>query len=47
MSVSGIDEITYGVEDLATSASFFADWGLARVEASGTRWSSKASTAAA
>ncbi|MEW3695499.1 glyoxalase, partial [Pseudomonas aeruginosa] len=34
MSVSGIDEITYGVEDLATSARFFADWGLAQVEAS-------------
>ncbi|MNO55191.1 Glyoxalase/Bleomycin resistance protein/Dioxygenase superfamily protein [compost metagenome] len=34
MSVLGIDEITYGVEDLATSARFFADWGLQQVEAS-------------
>src|SRR5690606_20414929 len=34
MSVLGIDEITYGVEDLASSARFFADWGLQQVAAS-------------
>ncbi len=47
MSVSGIDEITYGVEDLATSARFFADWGLKEVARTtlGTR-ASKRSTAA-
>ncbi|MDZ3993421.1 hypothetical protein PspTeo4_25520 [Pseudomonas sp. Teo4] len=31
MSVLGIDEVTYGVEDLATCARFFADWGLTQV----------------
>lgn len=28
MSVLGIDEITYGADDLATSRKFFQDWGL-------------------
>ncbi|MDB5749649.1 MAG: Glyoxalase/bleomycin resistance protein/dioxygenase [Ramlibacter sp.] len=28
MSVLGIDEITYGADDLATSRKFFLDWGL-------------------
>lgn len=28
MSVLGIDQITYGVDDLATSRRFFQDWGL-------------------
>lgn len=31
MSVLGIDEVTYGVEDLATCARFFTDWGLTQV----------------
>jgi len=31
MSVLGIDEVTYGVEDLATCARFFSDWGLSKV----------------
>ena len=31
MSVLGIDEVTYGVEDLDTSARFFSDWGLSKV----------------
>jgi catechol 2,3-dioxygenase-like lactoylglutathione lyase family enzyme len=29
MSILGIDEITYGAEDLATCRQFFLDWGLA------------------
>ncbi|GAA4351557.1 VOC family protein [Variovorax defluvii] len=29
MSVLGIDQITYGADDLATCRRFFADWGLA------------------
>jgi len=28
MSVLGIDEVTYGVEDLETCVRFFSDWGL-------------------
>ena len=32
MSVLGIDEITYGVDDLATCRRFFLDWGLKLVE---------------
>lgn len=32
MSVLGIDEITYGVEDLPTCRRFFLDWGLQLVE---------------
>jgi catechol 2,3-dioxygenase-like lactoylglutathione lyase family enzyme len=28
MDVSGIDEITYGVEDMALCRQFFADWGM-------------------
>lgn len=32
MSVLGIDEISYGTDDLALSRRFFADWGLALVE---------------
>jgi catechol 2,3-dioxygenase-like lactoylglutathione lyase family enzyme len=31
MSVLGIDEVTYGVEDLDTSVRFFSDWGLTKV----------------
>ncbi|MBA1275442.1 VOC family protein [Stutzerimonas azotifigens] len=31
MSVLGIDEITYGVEDLPRCVTFFKDWGLALV----------------
>jgi catechol 2,3-dioxygenase-like lactoylglutathione lyase family enzyme len=32
MSVLGIDEITYGADDLPTCRRFFLDWGLALVE---------------
>ncbi len=32
MSVLGIDEITYGADDLATCRRFFQDWGLQLVE---------------
>lgn len=32
MSVLGIDQITYGTDDLAVSRRFFADWGLALVQ---------------
>ena len=32
MSVLGIDEITYGVEDLAACRQFFLDWGLKLAE---------------
>lgn len=28
MSILGIEQITYGVTDLATCRRFFADWGL-------------------
>jgi catechol 2,3-dioxygenase-like lactoylglutathione lyase family enzyme len=31
MSVLGIDEVTYGVEDLDSCVRFFADWGLSKV----------------
>ena len=32
MSILGIDEITYGVDDLATCKRFFLDWGLDLVD---------------
>jgi catechol 2,3-dioxygenase-like lactoylglutathione lyase family enzyme len=32
MSVLGIDEITYGADDLATARRFFQDWGLSLVD---------------
>lgn len=32
MSILGIDEITYGADDLPTCRRFFLDWGLALVE---------------
>ena len=32
MSILGIDEITYGVDDLATCKRFFLDWGLTLTE---------------
>lgn len=32
MDVLGIDEITYGVDDLTTCKKFFADWGMNLVE---------------
>lgn len=32
MSIQGIDQITYGVDDLATCKRFFLDWGLALTE---------------
>ena len=32
MSILGIDQITYGVDDLAICKRFFLDWGLALVE---------------
>ena len=35
MSVLGIDQITYGTDDLAVSRRFFADWGLALVSEAG------------
>lgn len=31
LTILGIDRVTYGVEDLAACARFFADWGLKRV----------------
>src|SRR5471032_2833116 len=31
MSVLGIDEVTYGVEDLDTCVRFFSDWGLSKI----------------
>lgn len=37
MSVLGIDEITYGADDLATCRKFYADWGLALVQDEGDR----------
>lgn len=35
MSVLGIDEITYGVEDLASCRDFFKDWGLKLISDNG------------
>src|SRR5690606_29874737 len=32
MDVLGIDEITYGTDDLATTKRFFTDWGMTLVE---------------
>ena len=37
MSVLGIDEITYGADDLAASRKFFTDWGLCLVDESAKR----------
>ncbi len=37
MSVLGIDEITYGVDDLATCRRFFLDWGLRLVDEAADR----------
>lgn len=37
MSILGIDEISYGAEDLATCRRFFADWGLKLAEESAGR----------
>ena len=37
MSVLGIDEITYGADDLATCRRFFLDWGLDLVKEEGDR----------
>lgn len=37
MSVLGIDEITFGAQDLARCRQFFLDWGLALVEETPTR----------
>lgn len=37
MTILGIDEITYGATDLATSRRYFTDWGLRLVEESGQR----------
>jgi len=34
MRIEGIDEITYGVEDLATCQRFFSDWGLTLISQS-------------
>ena len=34
MSVLGIDEITYGADDLPTCRRFFLDWGLQLVSES-------------
>jgi len=34
MRIEGIDEITYGVEDLATCQRFFSDWGLTQISQS-------------
>lgn len=31
MTILGIEQITYGVDDLATCRRFFADWGLNEV----------------
>lgn len=36
MNVQGIDEITFGVTDLARCRQFFLDWGLQLLEESGT-----------
>lgn len=32
MTILGIDEITYGVEDVAASVQFFKDWGLTLID---------------
>jgi catechol 2,3-dioxygenase-like lactoylglutathione lyase family enzyme len=37
MSITGIDGITYGVEDVARCRQFFLDWGLALVREDGGR----------
>ncbi|HEY3049169.1 MAG TPA: glyoxalase, partial [Polaromonas sp.] len=37
MSVLGIDEITYGADDLPTCRRFFLDWGLQLVAEEGDR----------
>jgi catechol 2,3-dioxygenase-like lactoylglutathione lyase family enzyme len=37
MAILGIDEITYGAEDLAACGRFFEDWGLKRIEDSAER----------
>lgn len=37
MSITGIDGITYGVEDVATCRQFFLDWGLALLREDGGR----------
>ena len=37
MSILGIDEITYGAQDLATCRRFFDDWGLKLAADEGTR----------
>ncbi len=37
MTILGIEQITYGVTDLATCRRFFADWGLREVAYDGTR----------
>jgi catechol 2,3-dioxygenase-like lactoylglutathione lyase family enzyme len=37
MSILGIDEITYGAQDLATCRRFFGDWGLKLAADEGTR----------
>jgi catechol 2,3-dioxygenase-like lactoylglutathione lyase family enzyme len=37
MAILGIDEITYGAEDLAACTRFFGDWGLERIEDSAER----------
>jgi len=37
MSVLGIDEITFGAQDIARCRQFFLDWGLALIEETGTR----------
>jgi len=37
MSILGIEQITYGVDDLATCRRFFADWGMKEVAHDDTR----------
>ena len=37
MSVLGIDEITFGAQDIARCRQFFLDWGLALIEETDTR----------
>lgn len=37
MSVLGIDEITFGAQDIPRCRQFFLDWGLALVEESPVR----------
>ena len=31
MSIEGIDEVTYGVEDMAAARNFWDDWGLHQI----------------